>query len=169
MGILRPNNANASTCATLGLALLIPGLNGPFMAVETMGQQSRYSVLDLIYRLFNENQWTLLFIVVLFSTLFPLMKLIFMIVLSTTVVPLTSRQCHLLYVLTEKTAKFSMVDVMVVALMVVVLKVDGFASVDIGWGTVCFFSSVLFSMFAGLLLDVNRFEPTEHSGESISG
>ena len=138
------------------------------MAVETMGQQARYSIVDLINRLFLENQWTLLVIVVLFSTLFPLLKLVFMIVLSTTVVPLTSRQCHLLYVLTEKTARFSMVDVMVVALMVVALKVDGFASVDIGWGKVCFFSSVLFSLFAGLLLDVTRFEPTEHGGNSTS-
>ena len=169
MGILRPNNANASTCATLGLALLIPGLIGPFMAVETMGQVSRYSILDLTLRLSTEKQWTLLAIVVLFSTLFPVMKLIFMVVLSTTVVPLTPRQCHTLYVLTEKTARFSMVDVMVVALMVVALKVDGFASVDIGWGTICFFTSVLFSLFAGLLVDVNRFERPEHGGDPISG
>ena len=169
MGILRPNNANASTCATLGLALLIPGLIGPFMAVETMGQVSRYSILDLILRLSTEKQWTLLAIVVLFSTLFPIIKLIFMIVLSTTVVPLTSRQCRMLYVLTEKTARFSMVDVMVVALMVVALKVDGFASVDIGWGTICFFTSVLFSLFAGLLVDVNQFERPEHGDDPISG
>ena len=161
MGMLRPNNANASTCATLGLALLIPGLIGPFMAVETMGQLQRYSILDLILRLSAEKQWTLLMIVVLFSTLFPLLKLIFMIVLSTTVVPLTPRICRLLYQITEKTARFSMVDVMVVALMVVALKVDGFASVDIGWGTLCFFASVLFSLLAGLLLDVTRFEPTQ--------
>ncbi len=167
MGILRPNNANASTCATLGLALLIPGLIGPFMAVETMGQVSRYSILDLILRLSTEKQWTLLAIVVLFSTLFPIIKLIFMIVLSTTVVPLTSRQCHMLYVLTEKTARFSMVDVMVVALMVVALKVDGFASVDIGWGTICFFTSVLFSLLAGLLVDVNQFERPEHGDDPI--
>lgn len=169
MGILRPNNANASTCATLGLALLIPGLIGPFMAVETMGQVSRYSILDLILRLSAEKQWTLLAIVVLFSTLFPIIKLIFMIVLSTTVVPLTSRQCHMLYVLTEKTARFSMVDVMVVALMVVALKVDGFASVDIGWGTICFFTSVLFSLLAGLLVDVNQFERPEHGDDPIKG
>ena len=169
MGILRPNNANASTCATLGLALLIPGLIGPFMAVETLGQVSHFSILDLILRLSTEKQWALLAIVVLFSTLFPIIKLIFMIVLSTTVVPLTSRQCHMLYVLTEKTARFSMVDVMVVALMVVALKVDGFASVDIGWGTICFFTSVLFSLFAGLLVDVNQFERPEHGDDPISG
>ena len=75
----------------------------------------------------------------------------------------------MLYVLTEKTARFSMVDVMVVALMVVALKVDGFASVDIGWGTICFFTSVLFSLFAGLLVDVNRFERPDHGGDPISG
>ena len=62
-----------------------------------------------------------------------------------------------------------MVDVMVVALMVVALKVDGFASVDIGWGTICFFTSVLFSLFAGLLVDVNRFERPDHGGDPISG
>ena len=139
------------------------------MAVETMGQVSRYSILDLILRLSAEKQWTLLAIVVLFSTLFPIIKLIFMIVLSTTVVPLTSRQCHMLYVLTEKTARFSMVDVMVVALMVVALKVDGFASVDIGWGTICFFTSVLFSLLAGLLVDVNQFERPEHGDDPIKG
>ena len=168
MRIFRPNNANASTFATLGLAFLIPGLIGPFMAVETLGQVSRYSILDLILRLSIEKQWALLLIVVLFSTLFPLFKLIFMIVLSTTVVPLTSRQCRTLYVLTEKSARFSMVDVMVVALMVVALKVDGFASVDIGWGTICFFCSVMFSLFAGLFVDVKRFEPMTSTGNSIT-
>ncbi len=168
MGMLRPNNANASTFATLGLALLIPGLVGPFMAVETMGQVQRYSILDLIIRLSAERQWTLLMIVLLFSTLFPILKLVFMIMLSTTVVPLTPRLCRMLYQVTERTARFSMVDVMVVALMVVALKVDGFASVDIGWGTLCFFSSVLFSLLAGLMLDVTPFEPTHSPVRDIN-
>ena len=167
MGMLQPNNANASTCATLGLALLIPGLLGPFMAVETMGQVERYSIFDLISRLSEEKQWTLLSIVVLFSTLFPLSKLIFMVILSTTIFPLSDRICRILYLITEKTARFSMVDVMVVALMVVALKVDGFASVDIGWGTLCFFGSVLFSLLAGLLLDVTRFNPMLQTAKSI--
>ena len=161
MAWLKPNNANASTCASLGLALLIPGLLGPFMTVATLGQRQQYSILDLTVRLTDEKQWTLLLIVVIFSMVFPLAKLIFMVILTTTIVPLTPTLCQRLYHITEKTARFSMVDVMVVALMVVALKVDGFASVEIGWGTICFFASVVCSLLSGLLVDITRFQTNE--------
>ena len=158
MALLKPNNANSSTFALLGLTLLIPGLLGPFMAVATLGHREQYSIVDLTVRLAEERQWALLFIVVFFSMVFPLAKLIFMVILTTTIVPLTPTLCQKLYHITEKTARFSMVDVMVVALMVVALKVDGFASVDIGWGTVCFFASVVCSLFSGLFVDITRFQ-----------
>ena len=158
MALLKANNANSATCAALGLAFLLPGLWGPFMTVETLGRNDEYSIIDLTIRLTGEKQWVLLGVVVTFSMIFPLAKLIFMVILTTKIIPLSPSLCGTLYHVTEKTARFSMVDVMVVALMVVALKVDGFASVDIGWGTLCFFISVVFSLFAGLLVDVTRFQ-----------
>ena len=158
MALLKSNNANSATCAALGIAFLLPGLWGPFMTVDTLGRSAGYSIIDLTIRLTAEKQWVLLGVVVTFSMIFPLAKLILMVILTTTLIPLSPSLCRTLYHVTEKTARFSMVDVMVVALMVVALKVDGFASVDIGWGTICFSISVLFSLFAGLLVDVARFQ-----------
>jgi len=159
MVILKADNANASTCAILGLVLLIPGLLGPFMVIATMGHTEQYSIIELIIRLGSEGQWPLLAVVATFSLLFPLAKLLFLVILTTRILPLSPELCKKLYHITEKTARFSMVDVMVIALLVVALKVEGVASVTIAWGTVCFFLSVVFSLFSGLLVDVTRFEP----------
>ena len=158
MPITRPNNANASTCAVLGLALLVPGILGPFMTVTTLGIVENYSIIELIVRLWKEGQWALLAIVAIFSLIFPLAKLLFLITITARVIPLSKQTCKKLYSFTEKTARFSMVDVMVIALMVVALKVEGVASVTVAWGTACFFLSVMFSLGAGLLVDVTRFE-----------
>jgi paraquat-inducible protein A len=157
---MRKSNPHAVTLAVFALLLLGAGVIGPFMAVTTLGVQSSYSLLETVEHLFHHRQNTLGVVVLLFSIIFPLSKIIFIVLVATHLAPLSDAVRRRLLAISEKTARFSMVDVMVVALLIVVLKVEGFAEVEVAWGTGCFFGSVLLSILAGLMVDTSRFAGT---------
>ena len=157
MTVLKPNNANAVSFAVLALMTLVPGLYGPFMTVVTMGNEKTYSICGILESLANAGQWLLFCVILLFSVAFPFTKLIFLVVITTRLCPISEHTCRRLFSFAEKTARFSMLDVMALALLVVVLKVEGVAHVNIAWGTICFFLSVVLSMIAGFLVDGSSF------------
>jgi len=143
--------------AVLGIMSLIPGIYGPFMTVVTMGSEVTYSICGILESLWNAQQWLLFGVILVFSVIFPFTKLFFLVVVTTRLFELSENRCRQLFHIAEKTARFSMLDVMALALLVVVLKVEGVAHVQIAWGTVCFFISVFFSMIAGFLVDGSSF------------
>ena len=162
MPIIKPDNANAVTFAILGIIVLIPGIYGPFMTVVTMGNERTYSIYGILDSLLEGGQWFLFSVVIVFSVVFPFTKLVFLVIVTTRVCNLSKEVCSRLFTIAEKSARFSMLDVMVLALLVVVLKVEGVAHVEIAWGTICFFSSVMLSIFAGFLVDGSRFYTDSH-------
>ena len=157
MGVIKPDNANAVTFAILGIIALIPGIYGPFMTVVTMGDEQTYSIYGILDSLLSGGQWFLFCVIIIFSVVFPFTKLAFLVIVTTRVCNLSKENCRRFFSIVEKSARFSMLDVMVLALLVVVLKVEGVAHVEIAWGTICFFLSVILSILAGFLVDGSRF------------
>jgi len=154
---MKKSNPHAVTIAVVSLVLLLAGVIGPFMTVTKLNIQTQYSILQTVHHLFVDQHVTLALVVVLFSIVFPLSKLIFITVVATRFFPISTRSRKWILAIAEKTARFSMVDVMVVALLIVVLKVEGVAKVEAAWGTGCFFASVLLSIVSGFMVDTSKF------------
>jgi paraquat-inducible protein A len=152
------NNRNAATLAITALLLLIFGLLGPFMDVSKLGNQDRFSLLAGIARLVEDGHFALGAVIFLFSAVFPLAKLSLILAATSSLAPLSQRARHRLHHVAELTAKYSLLDVVVIALLIVILKVDGVAEVKPGWGTFSFLAAALTSMLAGLCVDAKQWE-----------
>ena len=152
------SNRNAATLAVTAFVLLIAGLVGPFMNVAKLGDQDRFSLLAGVARLVDDGHFALGAVIFLFSVVFPLAKLSLILAATSSLAPLSHAARHRLHHLAELTAKYSLLDVVVIALLIVVLKVDGLAEVKPGWGTFSFLAAALTSMLAGLSVDAKQWE-----------
>lgn len=143
-------NKNAATLTFLTLGLLIPGLTLPFVHSSIVGEERTYSVLTGIDRLFQEGHIFLALIILVFSVIFPFVKAFFLLAATSSFIPLgrvgRARLAHLAIT----TGKYSLLDLLVVALLIVIVQVDGLAKVEPRIGTVFFGLSVFLAMLAGL-------------------
>jgi len=144
--------ANAATAAVLALGLLVVGLNGPFLAVTTLGTPETHSLLGGIADLANGGSVGLAAIIAVFSVAFPVAKNLLVIVATTVVVPLSPAGRRRLLAIAERTGKYSLLDVLVVALLVVTLKSQPLVEIRAGWALWAFAASVACSIAATHLL-----------------
>ena len=144
---------------TLGL-----GLTGPCMTITPhfgaydgwvrlltdaqFTDPKRFSILSGIRALFDQRQAGIAALLLLFSVCFPAAKLCVM-----GYAEAAGRGGPAL-TLAHHAGKFSMLDVFVVGVLVVVLKgIPGETQVALGWGLYAFAASVLLSLIAGFLLE----------------
>lgn len=146
-------NKNAATLAFLTLLLLIPGLVLPFMTSTILGTERSYSVLSGINKLRTDGKHFLAILIFCFSVVFPLGKVFFLLLATSTFLPLGNRARARLAHLAITTGKYSLLDLLIVALLVVIVQTDGIAEVEPRLGTVFFGSAVLLSMLAGLCIN----------------
>lgn len=152
------DNRNAATLAVLAGAIFIPAMLGPFMNVTRLGQGETYSLLGGIAALAERGKLVLAGVVFVFSVIFPLTKLALILLATSRLVAANARTRRVMHAVAERTAKYSLVDVVVIALLIVVIKVEGLAEVEARWGTFCFLAAALVSMAAGLCVDVKAME-----------
>ena len=114
-------------------------------------QPTTYSILGGILKLLKEDSPALGAILLLFSVAFPALKL------ATLWVGLGQVQAGqktgpALWI-THHVGKFSMLDVMVIALIIVAMKaLPGGTTISVGWGLFAFAGSVLLSIVASILV-----------------
>jgi paraquat-inducible protein A len=144
--------ANAATAAVLALGLLAVGLNGPFLAVTTLGTPGTHSLLGGIADLAAEGSMGLATIIAVFSVAFPVAKNLLVIAATTVVVPLSPAARRTLLAVAGQAGKYSLLDVLVVALLVVTLKSQPFVEIRAGWALWAFAASVACSIAATHLL-----------------
>ena len=146
-------NRNAATLAFLTLVLLIPGLLLPFVTSTILGREQSFSVLSGIGKLHDDGKDFLAVLIFCFSVVFPLLKAFSLLLATSAFVPLgrvgRTRLAH--FAIT--TGKYSLLDLLIVALLVVIVQLDGIAEVEPRVGTVFFGSAVLLSMLAGLCVN----------------
>lgn len=144
---LRDNRA-AAVLAVVALALLGVGLSHPFMTMVKLGDRRSFSLVGGIRELFDRGNVVIGTILLVFSLIFPIAKLVAILVATSRLVPVSPKLRRALHALADATGKYSMLDVLVVAVMIVFVKVQNLASVEAGAGTLWFGAAVLVSLAA---------------------
>jgi paraquat-inducible protein A len=157
-------NGAAATLAVLGVTLLVVGLSQPFMTMTTLGQQRDFSLVGGIAKLYADNHVGLAALLFAFSVVFPFAKLLALLVATSTLANLSMRTRRALHKAAELTGKYSLLDVLVIAVLVVLIKFKGVAEVEPKAGVAWFCAAVFCSMLAGLCVRL----PTDSSDTSAA-
>ena len=140
--------------AALGLSagLLVAGLSLPLLhAQQLLFWKSNYSVWAGIMALYHQNELVLAAIVLCFSMIFPVLKLLAL----TTVwcVPLPETQRTRLLGWLDVLGKWSMLDVFIVAILIVLVKLGPMAHVEPRAGVYVFTAAIVASMLTTTYVD----------------
>lgn len=146
-------SASRTAAAALGAFVLFwPAVLLPILKIERLGQSSESSILSGILDLFHHGSWFIGGVLLLFSIVFPLAKIILLLELSCLQL-LGQRHKALTLRLMEHLGKWSMLDVMLLALLVMLVKLGNLVEFQLGPAVVAFVGCVTMSMLASLCFD----------------
>jgi paraquat-inducible protein A len=131
----------ATMCFALGV--MLPAIRFTTVFVWT----NQHSVATIIWALYKDQEFFLCFVVFLFSVFFPFMKLFYLLthVISPDL-PAETRARNISAM--EWLGRYSMTDVMVLALMIFYINASGYTEASVLPGIYFFAASVLMTMFA---------------------
>lgn len=133
------------------LVLLIVGIFAPLLTLEKLYIfTNTVSLFSGIQQLFEDRELMLGLIILVFSIVFPIIKLSILAVLWISPDSQSHRFGRWMNFLVVF-GKWSMLDVFVVALILVSVKLGALASVEVHYGLYAFATSVLLSMLATML------------------
>ncbi len=138
--------AGAALCLLLGLTLPVVKLTWLYFF------DNRHSIISIIWVLFQDKEWLLSGVLIIFSALFPLTKLSYLMVLYFRRLNDILPSKKLLYILSWL-GRWSMLDVLVLALIVFYTKQTGVADATVLPGIYFFAVSVLLTMWASELAE----------------
>lgn len=137
----------------VGILAFIAGITLPMMTLtKLVWFDNTFTVLSGIGALLAQETFALGMLLMTFSILFPAVKFLAMLAYVLIYPPLPRALVQWQYAL-GKVAKFSMLDVFVVAVMLMVVQLGAMAEVDIHGGIYWFTLAVLVSMSAGLAIE----------------
>jgi paraquat-inducible protein A len=154
------HNGLAAVLAVLALVVLIAGMVMPFIVMTKLGRTREYSLVGGILELFHSGNTFIGVILLTFSVVFPIVKLIMLLAATSSLVNLSDRARRRLHKIAVVTGKYSLLDLLVVAVMIVLVKFGEFAEVRARPGTVLFCIAVLMSIVAGLCVNFDE-KPAE--------
>lgn len=152
LGHLKHNRVSAALALT-ALIVYLPAITLPFLRIEQLGQAHQSSLLSGIRTLFEERQYFVGVIVLLFSIILPVFKLSALLFLSQRTWQLLPRHRALTYHLVEQLGRWGMLDVLLVAVMVAFIKLGGLVEFGAGAGLVLFATFVILSLCASATFD----------------
>jgi paraquat-inducible protein A len=155
------NNKLAAVLAVLAGAALAMGFSQPFMTMDKLGTRNTFSLVGGVLELFERGNVYIGAVLLIFSVVFPVAKICALLLATTTLVPLSPRVRHVLHRAADLTGKYSMLDVLVIAVIIVLVKFNGLAKVEAHGGTAWFCSAVLLSLLAGLFVKVQHPSPEQ--------
>lgn len=161
------NNAAAATVALAALGVLVAGMLTPFVAISKLGELRVFSLVGGIVELFRGGNVFLGIVLLVFSVVFPIVKLVGILVATSRLVPLSMTARKRLHHFAVLTGKYSLLDVLVIALMIVLVKFDKIADVSARPGTVLFCVAIFLSILSGLLVQLE--EPGQSSAHGGAG
>ncbi len=138
--------ASAALCLLLGLTLPVVKLTWLYLF------SNKHSIISIIWVLYQDHQWLLSGVLFIFSALFPLTKLSYLLVLYVRRLNDILPTERLLYILSWL-GRWSMLDVLVLALVVFYTKQTGVADATELPGIYFFSVSVLLTMWASELAE----------------
>jgi paraquat-inducible protein A len=142
-----------TAAAALGAFFLYwPATLLPILSIEQLGHRHESSLLAGTIELTNEGSWFVGTVVLLFSIVLPLVKILLLIELSVLGL-LRSKHRAVTYRVIERVGKWSMMDVMLLAFLVMLVKVGSLVEFHFGPAVVAFVGCVTMSMIASLCFD----------------
>ncbi len=140
----------AALLAYLAVLSLLPGLFLPVLEVSRFGGVTEYSILDGIVALWRGGNLGVALVILVFSVIFPLAKLAAILFASLGPEPSAGRRRLAGLALTL--GKYSMLDVFVVALLILVFKLGGMIEARVAGGLYLFVLAIALTTLANLLV-----------------
>jgi len=154
-GFARLSTQTASRTAAAAMAAFIlywPAILLPILSIEKFGHHHESSLLIGTIELLREGSWFVGAVVLLFSIVFPLIKIVLLLELS--LLGLLHRQHKArTYRVMEFAGKWSMMDVMLLAFMVMLVKLGTMVQFQFGPAVWAFVLCVAMSMLASICFD----------------
>jgi paraquat-inducible protein A len=126
--------------------LLIIGIFAPMMTLQKFYfLENTVSLRSTLLQLFWQSEWLLFVLILFLSVIFPIVKLMLLFLLLNVFEDTSKRHKKYLRRL-SMIGKWSMLDVFVVAMLLVTIKLDLVASVQVHYGLYAFAGSVLLTM-----------------------
>ncbi len=146
------SSARCFAAALGGLILYFPAILLPILEIEKLGHHHTTSLLGGTLDLLWHGSWFVGIIVLLFSIILPLLKLLALLELS--YIGITHRRHRAwTYRLVEWTGRWSMMDVLLLALLVTLVKLGELVSFHLGPAVVAFVMCVVMSLIASIMFD----------------
>lgn len=145
--------ASRTAAAAVGAFVLFwPAILLPILEIEQLGLRNKSSILSGTFELFHHGNYFVGGIVFLFSIVFPLTKIVLLLELS--MLELLHRR-HKAFTLRlmEHLGKWSMMDVMLLAFLVMLVKLGDMVEFHFGPAIIAFVLCVAMSMVASLTFD----------------
>jgi len=146
------SNSRTAAIATAALVLFPLAVTLPMIRIEKFGHTHESGLIEGVTVLLSRGELVVGIIVLTCSVILPVLKLAAMLVLSTGRF-LRLRHRALTYRIVEWTGRWGMLDVLLVAILVAVLKLGDMVEVSVGPGLLAFTSCVGLSLVAAALFD----------------
>ena len=147
------HTASRTAAAALGAFVLFwPAILLPILEIEQLGIKSKSSILSGIIELFHHGSYFVGTVVFIFSIAFPLTKIVLLLELSLLEMLHRKHKAFTLRLM-EQLGKWSMMDVMLLAFMVMLVKLGEVVEFHLGPAIVAFVMCVAMSMIASISFD----------------
>ena len=146
-------NRLAMALSLTALVLYLPAVNWKFLRIEQLGRVHESSLLQGVRALLSEGELFVGVVVLLFSIIFPVLKLSAILFLCQSRWQMQARHRAITYRVVEHLGRWGMLDVLLVAVMIAFIKLGGLVSFTAGPGVVLFAMFVVLSACASLAFD----------------
>lgn len=144
--------SRTAAAATAAFILFWPAILLPILQIEKLGHRQQSSILGGIVELLSHGSWFVGIIVLVFSVVFPLTKILMMLELSLFELLHKKHKAKTLRLM-EHVGKWSMMDVMLLAFLVMLIKLGNLVEFQFGPAVFAFVLCVVMSMVASLSFD----------------
>ena len=151
-GCRRRTSSRTAAAAVAAFVLFWPAILCPILEIEKLGVRQQSSLLGGTIDLLKHGSWFVGGIVLLFSVVFPLTKIVLLLELSLLEF-LHRRHKAATLRLMEHVGKWSMMDVMLLAFLVMLVKLGNLVQFQFGPAVIAFILCVAMSMIASISFD----------------
>jgi len=133
--------------AFAALALYLPAITIPLIKIEKLGHLKEDSLLTSVGTLLSEGYWLVGGVVLIFSIVLPMIKLLSLLALSF-YAAWPNRTKAMAYRWVEWVGRWGMLDILLMAILVAYIKLGDLVSIEAGPGLLAFTVMVLMSLVA---------------------
>ena len=158
------HNGVAAVMCVAALVVLAAAMVMPFISMTKLGDERVFSLLSAIGELFDRGNWLIGGVLFAFSVIFPFAKLLALLAATSSLTRMSVVARKRLHKIAMLTGKYSLLEILVVAIMIVLVKFQGLAEVKAQPGTILFCIAILLSILAGVFVDLRNVQVEQASG-----